>query len=62
MKSRLWEGEQRVKSAMIGIAVYKKEHYGMNTEACSNYKRGSKKSSENKKRIKSFKKSGTGNL
>ena len=34
---------------MTGIAVYKKEHYGKNTEACSNYKRGSKKSSENKK-------------
>ena len=62
MKSRLWEGEQRVKSAMTGIAVYKKEHYGKNTEACSNYKRGSKKSSENKKRIKSFKKSGTGDF
>ena len=59
MKSRLWEGEQRVKSAMIGIAVYKKgalweEHRSLQ----SNYKRGSKKSSENKKRIKSFKNQG----
>lgn len=58
MKSRLWEGEQRVKSAMIGIAVYKKEHYGKNTEACSNYKRGSKKSSENKKGLKVLKNQG----
>lgn len=40
MKSRLWEGEQRVKSAMTGIAVYKRSIMGRTQKLAAIIKEG----------------------